>query len=183
MATATKKKPPRRRKPAGKARAAAPDTSLTSAGPGDKLTDAQQTAVVQRLAMYDSPQTVVEWVKEEFDITITRQAIQHYDPTRGEKPAEKWCRIFEATRAAFLATTADIPIANKSVRLRRLERMALAAERQKNFVLAAALHEQAAKEVGDVYTNRTKVAVTDPEGGAFRVIVEEDSRGPTGGQS
>jgi hypothetical protein len=178
---ATKKKPTRRSQRAAKPRASAPDASLTSGGPGDKLSDAQQTAVVQRLAMYDGPQTVVEWVRETYDIEITKQSIQYYDPTVGEKPAEKWCKIFEATRKAFLETTADIPIANKSVRLRRLERMALAAERQKNFVLAAALHEQAAKEVGDVYTNRSKVAVTDPNGDPFRVIVEEDSRGPTGG--
>lgn len=114
--------------------------------------------------MFDSPQTVADWVSEEYDIKITRQTIHGYDPTHGPKPAEKWCAIFEATRAAFLKTTADIPIANRSVRLRRLERMALAAERLRNYALAAALHEQAAKEVGDVYTNRTKVALTDPDG-------------------
>jgi hypothetical protein len=145
-----------------------PDASLTPAaspsGPGDKLNDAQQTAVVQRLAMFDSPQQVADFVKEEYAIDLTRQSIQYYDPTVGEKPAEKWCAVFNATRKEFLKTTAEIPIANRSVRLRRLERMALAAERTKNYVLAAALHEQAAKEVGDVYTNRTKVALTDPDG-------------------
>lgn len=104
--------------------------------------------------MFDPPQTVADWVREEFGIEITRQSIHHYDPTIGEKPAEKWCQIFKATRKEFLKTTADIPIANRSVRLRRLERMALAAERSRNYALAAALHEQAAKEVGDVYTNK-----------------------------
>lgn len=181
MATATRsrRKPRKRRAPRTRQKA---DASLTQAGRGDKLTPEQQTAVVQRLAMFDSPQTVVDWVREEFGIEITRQTAQGYDPTVGPKPAEKWCAIFEATREAFLKTTADIPIANRSVRLRRLERMALAAERLRNYALAAALHEQAAKEVGDVYTNRTRVALTDPDGAPFRVIVEEDNRGPTGGE-
>lgn len=175
----------RRRKPRKRAKPRAqrkPDASLTPTGPGDKLSDAQQTAVVQRIAMFDAPQQVVDFIKEEYGIDMTRQAVQYYDPTVGDKPAQKWCAIFEATRAAFLKTTADIPIANRSVRLRRLERMALAAERLRNYALAAQLHEQAAKEVGDVYTNRTKVALTDPDGAPFRVIVEEDNRGPTGGQ-
>lgn len=159
------------------------DRSLTSTGPGDKLTPAQQTAVVQRLAMYDTPQVVADWVKEEFGIELTRQSIQHYDPTVGEKPAEKWCAIFVATRKAFLETQADIPISQRSFRLRRLQRMAEAAEKRGAWVVASQIYEQAAKEQGDVYTNRRKVAVTDPNGDPFRVIVEEDSRGPAGGQS
>jgi hypothetical protein len=150
-----------------------PDRSLTPTGPGDKLTDAQQTAVVQRLAMYDSPQQVADWVKEEFGIDMTRQAVQYYDPTVGEKPSEKWCAIFEATRSEFLKTTADIPIANKSVRLRRLERMALAAERQRNYLLAAQLHEQAAKEVGEIYTNRHKMEHTGKDGEPIEVRTDE----------
>lgn len=158
------------------------DAALTETAASGKLNDAIKTDVVQRLAMYDSPKTIADAVKEEYGIEISRQGIQAYDPTVGTKPADRWCAIFKATRKKFLETTADIPIANRSVRLRRLERMAIAAEGMRNFALAAALHEQAAKEVGDVYTNRSKVAITDPNGAPFRVIIEEDSRGPAGGQ-
>jgi hypothetical protein len=178
VTTATKKRRAKtRRKPRPRT-----DTSLTQTGPGDKLTVEQQTAVVQRLAMFDTPTQVVEFVKEEFGVELTRQSVQHYDPTVGEKPSERWCKIFEATRKAFLESQADIPIAQRSFRLRRLQRMAEAAEKRGAWVVAAQLCEQAAKEVGDVYTNRSKVAITDPNGEPFRVIVEEDTRGPTGGQ-
>src|SRR4051794_15770234 len=107
---ATKTKRPRRKRTA-RAAAPRPDRALTPTGPGDKLDESQQTAVVQRLAMYDTPQQVADFVREEYGIPITRQSIQHYDPTVGAKPAEKWCAIFEATRKAFLETTAEIPIA------------------------------------------------------------------------
>lgn len=123
--------------------------------------------------MFDTPQTVVDFVKEEFGIDVTRQSVQYYDPTVGDKPAERWCLIFETTRKEFLKTTADIPIANRSVRLRRLERMALAAERQKNYVLAAALHEQAAKEVGELYTNRHMMELSGKDGGPIEVKTDD----------
>jgi hypothetical protein len=174
MATATRK--PKRRKPAKRAAKPAQralDSGLTEAPPVEKLTESQQIAVVQRLAMYDTPQQIADWVKEEFSIELSRQAIQHYDPTRGDRPAEKWCAIFEATRKAFLETTADIPIANKSVRLRRLERMALAAEKTRNFALAASLHELAAKEVGEVFTNRHKMEHTGKDGEPIEVRTDE----------
>jgi hypothetical protein len=173
-----------RRKPAPKRRrnrsAPAPkkaDQSLTasetSSGPGDKLTDEQQTVVVQRLAMFDTPSQVADFVREEFGVEITRQSIHYYDPTHGDKPAEKWVQIFNATRTAFLESTADIPIANKSVRLRRIERMALAAEKSRNYALAAQLHEQAAKEVGEVFTNRLKAEHTGRDGEPIEVVTNE----------
>lgn len=121
--------------------------------------------------MFDTPQQVADYVREEFGVTITRQSIQHYDPTVGEKPAEKWCQIFDTTRLKFLETTAEIPISNKSVRLRRLERMALAAEGMRNYALAAALHEQAAKEVGELYTNRHKMEHSGANGGPLMISI------------
>lgn len=179
--TATKSRRKTRKRTTKRA-APRPDTPLTPPGPGDKLSESQQTAVVQRLAMYDTPQTVADFVREEFGIEITRQSIQHYDPTVGEKPAEKWCAIFEETRTTFLKSTAEIPAANRSVRVRWLQRMVVTAEKRGNVVLAAQILEQIAKETGDVYTNRQKVAITDPDGEPFRVIVEMDERGAAPGE-
>lgn len=145
---------------------------MTQAGPGDKLTEAQKIAVVERLAMFDGPKTVADWVKEEFGIEITRQAIQHYDPTVGEKPSEKWCAIFDTTRKAFLKSESEIPIAQRTFRLRRLQRMAEAAEYQRNYMLAAQLYEQAAKEVGLLYTNSRQLGFSgEVRGGVLAVPV------------
>ncbi|ENG2840999.1 DUF2280 domain-containing protein [Escherichia coli] len=115
--------------------------------------------IIQSLACYDTPSQVVEAVQKEFGIKITRQQAESHDPTKasGKTLAKKWIEMFHATRKRFLTETSDIPIANKSYRLRVLDRMATKTEGMKNFSLTAQLIEQAAKEVGDAYTNKLKV--------------------------
>lgn len=71
--------------------------------------------------------------------------------------APKWKVLFDITRKTFLEDTAGIAISHRAVRLRALQRMAEKAETQGNMVLAASLMEQAAKEVGDSYTNRREL--------------------------
>lgn len=124
-----------------------------------QLTDAVKRHIVTALACFDTPTQVAESVKEEFGIVLTRQSMQGYDPTKaaGKSLAKVWRELFFAQREAFKAAANEIPIAQRAYRLRALERMATKAENSRNLVLAASLYEQAAKEVGDVYTNRTKV--------------------------
>lgn len=122
-----------------------------------RLSDEHKTFIVQRLAMFDTPQQVADAVKEEYGIEVPRQQVQSYDPTVGIKPAKKWIALFDASREKFLESVSEIPIANRSVRLRRLERMAVSAEQRKNYPLAAQLLEQAAKEVGEAYTNTRNI--------------------------
>ncbi len=112
--------------------------------------------IIQSLACFDTPSKVAESVKSEFGLTVSRQQVESHDPTKaaGKTLAQKWVKIFYATRERFQNEIADIPIANKAYRLRVLDRMATSTEKQRNFGMTAQLMEQAAKEVGDVYTNR-----------------------------
>jgi hypothetical protein len=102
---------------------------------------------------------VVELVKKEFGLSITRQQVESHDPTKanGRGLAQKWVELFNDTRKRFQTELSDIPIANKAYRLRALDRMMTKAEGMRNMALAATLMEQAAKEVGDAYTNKQKV--------------------------
>lgn len=131
-----------------------------------RLTAEQKTFIVQRLACFDTPSTVAEAVKEEFGVDLTRQHVEQYDPTKraGQALSVKYREIFEQTREKFKSDTSEIPVAHKSVRLLRLQRMADRCERMKNFALAAQLLEQVAKEMGDHYTNLRRVAPVDPTG-------------------
>lgn len=126
---------------------------------GSRLTNEAQTFVVQALACHDSPSAVVKAVKEEFGLTVSRQLVESYDPTKraGRNLAKKWRDIFEATREAFLEDTAKIGIANKAVRLRMIGRIADRAETAGNSVVALQALEQAAKEVGDAFTNKREL--------------------------
>lgn len=112
--------------------------------------------IVQALACFDTPSQVVESVKKEFDLTVSRQQCESHDPTKfaGRGLGEKWTELFHAARKRFREETEDIPIANRAFRLRALARMADKAETMRNLPLAVQIIEQAAKETGDAYLNR-----------------------------
>ncbi|CZW45963.1 phage protein [Enterobacter hormaechei] len=115
---------------------------------------------------------MVELVKKEFGLSITRQQVESHDPTKanGRGLAQKWVDMFNATRERFQNEISDIPIANKAYRLRVLDRMATRAEGMKNLALTAEIIEQAAKECGDAYTNKHKFEHSGPNGGAIQTI-------------
>lgn len=112
--------------------------------------------IVQALACFDTPTQVSHAVKQEFEIDITRQQVEQHDPTKraGVNLAAKWVVLFHDTRKRFREETAEIPIANRSFRLRALGRIVEKAENMRNLPLALQVLEQAAKEAGDMYVNR-----------------------------
>ncbi|MEX5421734.1 DUF2280 domain-containing protein [Enterobacter cloacae] len=128
--------------------------------------------IVQSLACFDTPSQVVELVKKEFGLSITRQQVESHDPTKanGRGLAQKWVELFHDTRKRFQTELSDIPIANKAYRLRALDRMMNNAEKMRNIALATEIIEQAAKECGDAYTNKHKFEHSGPNGGAIQTI-------------
>ncbi|HGY1209990.1 TPA: DUF2280 domain-containing protein [Klebsiella pneumoniae] len=123
--------------------------------------------IIQELACFDTPSQIVESVQKEFKVQVTRQQVAAHDPTKaaGKGLAKKWVDLFNELRDRFLNEISDIPIANKAYRLRVLQRMSTTAESMKNIGMTAQLLEQAAKEVGEAYTNRQKVEHTGANGG------------------
>jgi len=95
--------------------------------------------IVQALACFDTPSQVVEAVKQEFGIEISRQLCESHDATKraSKTLAAKWVTLFHDTRKRFREETAEIPIANRAYRLRALGRMAEKAENMKNMALTA----------------------------------------------
>lgn len=144
--------------------------------------------IVQSLACFDTPSQVVESVKKEFGLTIPRQQVESHDPTKanGRGLAQKWVDMFNATRERFQNEISDIPIANKAYRLRVLQRMSVTAESMKNIGMTAQLLEQAAKEVGEAYSNKQKVEHTSPDGSmtprptTIRLVGVEPTNGKPG---
>ncbi len=123
-----------------------------------KLSEDVKRFMVEALACYDSPSLVSESVKEEFGLTVPRQQVELYDPTKnaGKALSKKWRVVFEEARSNFKAGVAEVPIANRVFRLRALNRIAVKAERMRNMPLTLQVLEQAAKEVGDTYVNRQR---------------------------
>jgi hypothetical protein len=131
--------------------------------PNPKYSDEVKTRIVQSLACFDSPSVVAKAIKAEFGVDISSQAVEAYDPNKvaGKKLSSRFRQLFDETRKAFLEDTSKIAISHRAVRLRALQRMAEKAENGGNMVLAASLMEQAAKEVGDSYTNRRELTGKD----------------------
>lgn len=122
--------------------------------------------IVQRLACFNSLDSIVNGLKEDFGFEMSKQAILGYDPTKvqGSSLSKKLSDVFHETRKKFTEDTSTIPIAHKSVRLATLQRMVDRAEQVKNMGMVSSLLEQAAKEVGDAYSNKKTVEVSNPDG-------------------
>lgn len=125
-----------------------------------RVTEQQKAFLVQRLACYDSPREAAEALKAEHGIEMSPQSVEHYDPHKraGASLADKWRELFEATRKAFLNDLEDhVPIANRAVRLREMQKAFNAHKGRGNWGGAMQVLEQAAKEVGDVHTNKREL--------------------------
>jgi hypothetical protein len=133
------------------------------------LSDDVKVYIVTALACFDSPKQVIADVKEKFGLVVTSQQVDFYNPAskNGQRLAEKYKELFKTTREDFTKNVSAIPIANVTVRLRMLDRMARKAADSNNAKLAAVLMEQAAKEVGGAFTNKREVS--GPNGGAIPV--------------
>lgn len=126
----------------------------------------QKIFIVQRLACFDTPAQCVEAVKDEFGIDVLPQQVHCYHPERrqGKHLSKDLKDLFFATREKYRENTIDIPIANKTWRVQKLNDLAAIAIKKGNMVLASQLLEQAAKEMGEAYSNRKAVELTSPDG-------------------
>jgi len=136
------------------------------------LTRQQKVFVVERLASFQTPTEVVQAVAETFNVTVTRQQLQRYDPStvNGADLAPELKKLFEKTRERYLQETGDIAIAHQAYRLRELNELYSRAKQSRNYVLAAAHLEQASKEIGGVFTSRREVSGRG--GGAVELEVQ-----------
>jgi hypothetical protein len=132
----------------------------------NKLSNEQKVFVVTALACFDTPHEVAKALKAEFNVELKPQSIECYDPTKraGRNAAKKWRALFDQARKDFLENTAQIGVAHRAVRMRKLQRQIDLNEQRGNSAMVAQLLEQAAKEMGDHYTDRRRVEHTGKDG-------------------
>jgi hypothetical protein len=128
--------------------------------------------IVIALAKYKTPSQIVEAVKVEFGIDVTRQVIRTYNPEQSDVPA-RWVKAFDAARAEFHKKIDSIPIANLATRLEWLNDVAREAQVRHNHAVVMAACEQAAKEQGGVFTNRHKMELTGKDGEPIEVKMDD----------
>jgi hypothetical protein len=137
-----------------------------------KLNEDDKPFIVMWLACFKSPSEVAALVKEEFGVTMSRQAVEVYDPTKraGRSLSEELKKLFEETRAAYIADVQAVPLAHQRYRLdvlqRLLDRELLKDAPNKGLVLD--IQERGAKESGGAYTNRREH--TGRDGGPIEAV-------------
>lgn len=117
--------------------------------------------IVRSLAKFNTPQETADAVNMDFGIKVTRQQCERYDPTKraGQELSTELKAEFEATRKQFVDNPQHVPLANLTYRLERMQRVIDHAG--KNSVLVLSTLEQAAKDVGGVFTNRKEITGKD----------------------
>jgi hypothetical protein len=107
-----------------------------------------------------SPTEVAAAVKAQFNIELTRQQVQFYDPTKRAGCARlspSLCDLFAVTRHHFISSADDIGIAHLRYRLECLQRILDKAQERWDARLMLKVLEQAAKEMGGWYVRRRDV--------------------------
>ncbi|ENX60715.1 DUF2280 domain-containing protein [Acinetobacter sp. ANC 5659] len=122
--------------------------------------------IVRSLAMFDTPTETAKAVQEEFGITVSKQQCEAYDPTKktGQDLSEDLKTEFYRVRKEINKNLDSIPIANIFYRLQRLQKLIDHPQYKENPILIPNLLQQAAKEIGGLYTNTTKTQLTGADG-------------------
>lgn len=129
--------------------------------------------IVQSLACFETPQQVADAVEKEHKIKIDRKQCHSYDPTKyaGRNLSKKLKDLFFETRKRFQENILDIPIANKSFRLREMQEMY--DDFGRNKIMKLNVLKQAFQETdGRV----TKQEITGKDGGPIQQEVKESPK-------
>lgn len=122
-----------------------------------RITKKVKLFIVRMLAEFESPTQAAKTVKEIFNLDVSPQQCESYDPTKRigqDLSQELRDKFFEYRRIANEELEA-IPIANKRYRLQLLQ--GLVDEHPNNPVFTPKWIEQAAKEMGGQFTNKQEV--------------------------
>jgi len=122
----------------------------------EELTFLQKRFLVQQLACFETPTAAAKAFKEEFGFELKRNRVAFYNPSTksGAALADELKTLFAETRKAFLSDIDAIPIANKAVRLRHLNRQLEHFADKNAAPIVVSILEAAAKEVGGAFTNK-----------------------------
>ncbi|WP_298287101.1 DUF2280 domain-containing protein [Novosphingobium sp.] len=117
-----------------------------------RLADAIKRRIVEHLACYCSPAEVVDLIAQEFDVNLTPRHVRAYDPTSFQYAGSHlWLEYHQLVRGRYQEEIGEIAITHRAYRLKRLQQLYEIADQKGDVRQAAAMLEQAAKEVGGMY--------------------------------
>ncbi|MGY3822806.1 DUF2280 domain-containing protein [Acinetobacter haemolyticus] len=132
-----------------------------------KLKKAEQLFIVRSIAQFMTPTEVVKAIKERFNIDVSPQQVEAYDPTKvaGRDLRQEYKDVFEATRDEYLKQPIhNISGANDIVQLKILSDLLFA--KKNNVTMTIKIVDQMQKIMKGFYEKR--VEITGAGGGAIK---------------
>lgn len=125
------------------------------------LSHEAKVRLITLMAQFCGPSEAAKIVSDEYGVTIDRRTAWKYDASKkGCSVSARYRRMFQEIRERWLNDMATIPISHQGHRLRLLDRLAIKLESEGDYGGALKAIEQAAKEVGGIFTNERKALVT-----------------------
>ncbi|MDC5215434.1 DUF2280 domain-containing protein [Acinetobacter baumannii] len=137
-----------------------------------KLKKAEQLFIVRSLAQYMTPTEVVKAIKETFNITVSPQQVEAYDPTKvaGRDLRKEYKEVFESTREEYLKQPIhNISGANDIVQLKILSDLLFA--KKNNVTMTIKIVDQMQKIMKGFYEKRLEI--TGAGGGPVQTVNSE----------
>jgi hypothetical protein len=143
-----------------------------------RLTHEVRSEITRRLACFEKPADIVRWLKAELDMDVDMHKVMYHDPTRvqGRSLGQSWRILFDTARKGFLTNVETVPIANQGYRLAMLDMLFNDAVKAKNKIEARSCLEQAAKEIGGIYSNVRTLNTPDMGKATAEIPAEERSK-------
>ena len=132
-----------------------------------KLKKAEQLFIVRSLAQFMTPTEVVKAIKETFNIVVSPQQVEAYDPNKvaGRDLRKEFKEVFEATRKEYLKQPIhNISGANDIVQLKILSDLLFV--KKNNVTMTIKIVDQMQKIMKGFYEKR--VEITGAGGGAIK---------------
>lgn len=132
-----------------------------------KLKKAEQLFIVRSLAQFMTPTEVVKAIKETFNITVSPQQVEAYDPTKvaGRDLRREYKEVFESTREEYLKQPIhNISGANDIVQLKILSDLLFA--KKNNVTMTIKIVDQMQKIMKGFYEKRLEI--TGADGGPLK---------------
>ncbi|WP_151823237.1 DUF2280 domain-containing protein, partial [Acinetobacter oleivorans] len=132
-----------------------------------KLKKAEQLFIVRSLAQFMTPTEVVKAVKETFNIDVSAQQVEAYDPNKvaGRDLRKEFKEVFEVTRKEYLKQPIhNISGANDIVQLKILSDLLFV--KKNNVTMTIKIVDQMQKIMKGFYEKR--VEITGAGGGAIK---------------
>ncbi|MCE6001872.1 DUF2280 domain-containing protein [Acinetobacter pittii] len=123
-----------------------------------KLKKAEQLFIVRSLAQFMTPTEVVKAIKETFNITVSPQQVEAYDPTKvaGRDLRKEYKEVFESTREEYLKQPIhNISGANDIVQLKILSDLLFA--KKNNVTMTIKIVDQMQKIMKGFYEKRFEI--------------------------